>query len=97
MRILLPALLALACSDPAEIAPPDATPQPNSDAQEPTQYCERYQQAPAPCYDEECLEGERECGSERICQDWDDCEAPGYDAGPSECFQCRALHWCHCR
>jgi hypothetical protein len=96
MRFLLPILVALAsCSDPAVMTEPDAQPAP--DAGPPSQYCERYQQAPAPCWNEECEVGERVCDAERVCQEWPDCNVPGSDAGPSTCFQCRQLNWCDCR
>lgn len=100
LRIALLATLALAaCSDtlPAFDAQAPSDAQVPSDAGE-SQYCERYQHAPAPCWNEECNQGTRVCGAEKECQNWDDCiPYADPDAAPSPCFQCRYRNWCDCR
>jgi len=88
--VTLLAIFATSCCDQSV---PEPEPEPDSGT---IQYCEQYQHAPAPCWGQDCPVGERVCGNERVCKDWDDCNVPGSDSGPSECFQCRTLHWCDC-
>lgn len=90
MRALLLALALSACSSPAP-SEPDAAPPPDADVCDlddvPLDRCERYQQAPAPCYADPCECGERTCGNENQCREWEDTGS----------FGCRVLFFCECR